>query len=252
MLLAAWLAALVAVVAAFTALGAGPFATPALTDGSAWGEWLATTDPLQAVFALGRLAVLGTAWYLLGVTVLAAVARVLRWGRLLQVADLLAVPWVRRLLQSALGLGLATAALTSVPGPSQGGGMAQAVASVPGSATTTMQLVTAPGAEHAALRFVGADGVERAVLRMAEPGADGEQAEPARWQVRAGDHLWGIAEAVLAEAWARAPSDAQVVPYWQALIERNRDALVDPANPDLIYPGQEFELPEPPPAPAPG
>jgi nucleoid-associated protein YgaU len=41
-----------------------------------------------------------------------------------------------------------------------------------------------------------------------------------------------------------------VAPYWTGLVEANRDVLVDPANPDLIHPGQTFRLPAPPPRPA--
>jgi hypothetical protein len=60
--------------------------------------------------------------------------------------------------------------------------------------------------------------------------------------------MWGKAAAVLTDAWRRPPTDAEVVPYWQALIEANRARLADPANPDLIFAGQSFELPPPPPA----
>ena len=48
----------------------------------------------------------------------------------------------------------------------------------------------------------------------------------------------------------RLATDAEIRPYWLALIERNRSSLVDPANPDLIFPGQVFQLPrlpDPPP-----
>lgn len=61
--------------------------------------------------------------------------------------------------------------------------------------------------------------------------------------VRPGDHLWGIAARTLAARLGRSPSDAEVVPYWQALIEANRDRLVSRDDPDLIVPGQVFHLP---------
>jgi hypothetical protein len=41
----------------------------------------------------------------------------------------------------------------------------------------------------------------------------------------------------------RAASDHDVVSYWHALIDRNRDRLRVPGEPDLIFPGQIFELP---------
>jgi nucleoid-associated protein YgaU len=37
--------------------------------------------------------------------------------------------------------------------------------------------------------------------------------------------------------------DAEVVPYWRAVIEANRDRLADRDNPSLVFPGQEFVLP---------
>ena len=35
----------------------------------------------------------------------------------------------------------------------------------------------------------------------------------------------------------------EVTTYWRALIEANRDRLVDPSNPDLLYPDQVLRLP---------
>jgi nucleoid-associated protein YgaU len=51
-----------------------------------------------------------------------------------------------------------------------------------------------------------------------------------------------VAVQVLAEAGA-ANDDGEVVRYWLRLIEANTDRLADPANPDLIFPGQVFALP---------
>ncbi|MGM0819257.1 MAG: LysM peptidoglycan-binding domain-containing protein, partial [Actinomycetota bacterium] len=79
----------------------------------------------------------------------------------------------------------------------------------------------------------------------APAGASDGGAGPPTWRVEAGDHLWSIAEAVLAEARSGEVADAEVAAYWRALIEANRDALPDPANPDLIRPGLVLELPDP-------
>ncbi len=64
--------------------------------------------------------------------------------------------------------------------------------------------------------------------------------------VAAGDNFWDLAEGELTEAWGRAPTDAEVVPHWQALVEANRDRLAPPGDPDLIYPGQLFVVPDVP------
>lgn len=66
----------------------------------------------------------------------------------------------------------------------------------------------------------------------------------AEYRVQPGDHLWGIAATHLSSAGSDTVTDADVVPYWQQVIEHNRDRLVDPGNPDLIVPGQVLVLPE--------
>jgi hypothetical protein len=62
-----------------------------------------------------------------------------------------------------------------------------------------------------------------------------------------GDSFWSIAAAVLQEAWGRPPTDAEIDPYWLALIAANGGALLHPDVPDLIYAGQVFSVPVPPP-----
>lgn len=59
-------------------------------------------------------------------------------------------------------------------------------------------------------------------------------------------------ETALARAWGRTPSDAEVDPYWRVVVETNRVHLLDPANPDLVRPGQVLLVPAPPPVPRPG
>ena len=79
--------------------------------------------------------------------------------------------------------------------------------------------------------------------------ADQDDVAPATWEVEQGEHFWGVAEATLAESWGRAPTEAEVVPYWQQVVEANRDGLLPPGDPDLIHPGQRFVVPAPPPDP---
>jgi nucleoid-associated protein YgaU len=66
-----------------------------------------------------------------------------------------------------------------------------------------------------------------------------------RWTVRPGECFWTTAESVLTQAWGRAPTDAEIVPYWNRLIEANRASLAHTDNPDLIFPAQVFEIPAP-------
>ncbi len=63
-------------------------------------------------------------------------------------------------------------------------------------------------------------------------------------RVADGEHFWSIASDQVRTRLGRAPEDGEVVRYWLALIETNRDRLADPADPDLIHPGLELLLPE--------
>lgn len=65
-------------------------------------------------------------------------------------------------------------------------------------------------------------------------------------EVVPGDHFWGLAKQQLTDAWGRTPSDAEMTPYWQDVVEHNRDRLLPPEDPDLIYPQQTFTLPATP------
>lgn len=266
--LIAWLSLLVIAIAMLVLMGRGGLGTPSVLEPSAWPAWASGRDPLEVAFAVLRLAGLGVAWYLLGATTIGMVARLLRWTRLVDVADVLTVPWVRRLLQGALGLGLATAAMTSAtmgsmaaPGSAVGGRQldvgAVLAATVafgdPEATTETMPPAPSAAAIEPARSVPPAGGVEAPrpappAVAVAPAPAPAPAPEPTGWwKVQPGEHLWSIAEAILAQAWGRAPSDAELVPYWQQLIAANQSGLVDPGNPDLILPGQMLTVPPSPP-----
>jgi hypothetical protein len=276
--LVGWLAALLVGVAAFHALGDGALAPPPVTDPGSWGTWASTREPLVATVALLRLLVLALAWYLVGVTTVGIVARLTRAARLVRIVDALTLPAVRRLLQGALGVGLATAMVgAAAPVP-------RAVPVATGTLASDLQLVRAetstdaPASRPLPLELLDADrGGEELVLRRIAEDPDGPPSvddgpstteaaetaepvtaetaepvtvdhvtvEPAEHEVVAGESLWAIARDVVAVT-GRTPSDAEVHRYWEALIERNRDRLADADNPDLIFPGQRFELPPTP------
>ena len=64
------------------------------------------------------------------------------------------------------------------------------------------------------------------------------------WNVERGDHFWKISKEALTEAWGRTPTNAEIHPFWIETIELNRDRLLPPKDPNLIYPQQTFLLPE--------
>lgn len=176
--LLAWVAALVAGVALFHALGRGQLAPPPLTDPGAWGPWLEAREPTVAAVAVLRLVVLALAWYLVGTTTVGIVARLLRAARLVRVADALTVPAVRRLLRGALGVGLATAMVGAATAP------------VPKQAPAPTLAVSTPS--HVA------PGDEGPVLRAADEGptlrAAAGEGPTLRAAVDAGPTLRAVAE----------------------------------------------------------
>ncbi|MGH8906641.1 MAG: LysM peptidoglycan-binding domain-containing protein [Egibacteraceae bacterium] len=248
--LMSWLAALAAAIAILILMGRSGLQTPSVLDPAAWPAWASGRHPLDVAFALLRLVGLAGAWYLLGVTTIGMVARLLCWGRLVRVADVLTVPWVRGLLQGALGLGLATAAVTGATIGSSVGDRGAEVAlemQVRGIAVADIEQATDPATMEQQPPPAIAPDVPAVAPDVPDVPAESAPADqPGAYEVQPGDHFWSIAERALADSWGRAPSDDEIVPYWQQLIEINRGDLVDPGNPDLILPGQTFTVPAPP------
>lgn len=276
--LVAWLLTLATSIVLFTAWGSGPLAAPPVTDPAGWGPWAADRDPVVATVAVLRLLVLALAWYLVGVTTIGAVARIARIASLVRVADALSVPVVRRVLQTSLGLGLATAVVaSSAPGPVAVHDGARTAPAAAAAETPTMHPVTGPPGTAPAppgMRPLGPPEPPTSTTPAApratpvdtpgeeEPDTGGDEQETPEqdapgqeavgtpepsgrtWTVHTGDHLWAIAEEHLGDLLGTSPTDQQVTEYWVQLIEANRDRLVDRDNPDLIVPGQVFVLPE--------
>lgn len=267
--LLSWCLALLAGTALFHALGSGLLAAPP-ADPSAWGAWLAERDPLIATAALLRLAAVATSWYLIGVTAVGSLARLLRAARLLRFADALTLPAVRRLLQRSLGVAMAAAMATSVPaaGDAPPGSPPMVLAAVgaedergpQGSASTPDPGTAPPSVTLRGLPVPTLGDPASPATPAAGPGAPATEV-PLPWQlgvgsaaedagtaaathvVTSGESLWRIASAHLQASLARSPLDAEVVPYWRELIEANRDRLPDRDDPDLILPGQELLVP---------
>ena len=63
------------------------------------------------------------------------------------------------------------------------------------------------------------------------------------WVVRPGDHLWSISERTLTAARGAQPALGQLGPYWWQVVTVNRPTLPDPANIDLLFPGDVVTLP---------
>jgi len=253
---AASVLALTAIVWALHRLGHGRLSAPPLLAPDQLQEWADQRDAIVIAFALARVLGLAFAGYLLVVSVLGMTARALRSARLLRWVDLVTLPVARRLLGTVAGLSLSTAtaavavmpAATSRPGPVAAPTVA--MHRLPDGTGVTMRRLPdgGPGGPDT--------GDPRATMRVAdEPPAAAtmriDAPPPETWVVQPGDSLWGAARRTLAATWGREPSDAEVDPYWRAVVDANRARLVDPTNPDLIYPGQELVLPTAPADPDP-
>jgi len=90
------------------------------------------------------------------------------------------------------------------------------------------------------------EGVSRSSLKAdvipVTPASPTSERLATEWEVQPGDHLWSVAEQALGQAGAT-HGDGEVAQYWLRLIEANAGRLADPANPDLIFPGQFLTLP---------
>jgi hypothetical protein len=245
---AAWLAALVAALVLLHSLGSGQLSTPPLLDRSALQDWLDERDAVVAAFALVRLLGLALAWYLLAVTVLGLAARLSRIPGLVRLADLATVPAVRRVLGTIAGVGLTASAASLMAAEMLPHEAPPAIEAVD-LADAPVVLERLPNGSDVILRRVPLVEDGTATMRVEDASVPAAARE---WTVQPGDHLWHVAEATLADAWGRAPSDAEVAPYWTVVVEANRARLVDPGNPDLVHPGLVVTLPEPPPAPPAG
>lgn len=259
--LVAWFAFLAVVVAVLHSTG-GALAPPPVTTPGRVPGWLDGRPPAAAAVAVVRLLALGTGWYLLAATSAALGARLVGWRSLIRATDAVAVPVVRRLVHGAIGVSLAALPGTGVAGPALAD-----PAGPPGAVVTMRRLPGPPGpvpSDPVVPAAGPVPGMRRAApgaatptsgpgtpaeappaVGRAAPGATAGEGGPGRstWLVRPGEHFWGIAERVLAAAWSRPPGDGEVDGYWRALVEANAAVLVDPGNPDLLFPGQVLTLP---------
>jgi hypothetical protein len=233
--------ALVAAAIGLVLLGRGELAGPplsSLTSSQGLRDWFDARPPAVAVFALLSLAALGLAGYLVALVGLTTIARLTSWRSMQRAADAAIPPGVRRVTAALFGVGLVgTAASPLVDGR-------------PGR-TETLVVVDRllPGEPVEVLVPMDADEPDAtdgsATLRRLIPDKPGSEAVPEEWVVQRGDHLWSIAESHLGDVLGRPPTDAEITPYWRVLIDHNRSRLSDADEPDMIFPGQVFELPPP-------
>jgi len=67
--------------------------------------------------------------------------------------------------------------------------------------------------------------------------------------VEDGDHFWSMSEEILTDAWGRKPTTAELTPFWNDMVEANRDGLLAPGDPSMVFAGQTMNVPPIPPSP---
>lgn len=251
---AAWLALLTGVLLALDRLGHGPLAPPPLLHPGLIHGWMVDRDAPTMTFAVLRLVALVLTVYLLLMTVVGTLARCSHVPALVVAADRWTLPALRRLLTVVAGAGLTASVSVSVIAfaPVPAGRRAARVevqegpAAVPRPTLTirrlpdrgSLVLARLPDDDPSATMTVVPDASPREEPATPDP--------PDGWTVRPGDSFWSVAATTLGRSWGRSPTEAEVTAYWDRLVEANRARLADPANPDLVFPGQSFTLPDPP------
>ena len=182
--------------------------------------WLRDVGAVRASFGLARAMALGLAVYMALLAILALVAALSGAAGAARVALRIALPSLRPLVAPIAAITLTVS--TAVPAVAQGRDQPPPV----------MQVVASPDSNPPVMRLVPAPA----------PVAPTVSATATTHTVAPGDTFWSIAEDTI-RAEGHAASDHDVVSYWHALIDLNRDRLRVPGEPDLIFPGQVFELP---------
>ncbi|MDQ6726554.1 MAG: hypothetical protein M3066_10375 [Actinomycetota bacterium] len=240
-----WLSALAGAVAALQASGRGGLAPPPLAHPDQWQPWLSGREPVVAAFALLRLAGMAAVWYLVAATGVGFLLRFSGAVRMVAVADRVTIAPVRRMLAGTVSLGLAASGLVGVIGPAARLPMAFAQSAPPQAATAPPGTVTMhqlSPTDPSPAPPVTSTPPATSNAPKAGPAAD-SSAGP--WTVAPGQCFWSIAEAVLTTHLGRSPTEAEIVPYWERLIDANRSELAHRDNADLIFPGQIFAVPAP-------
>ena len=231
------------------AAGAILFAMPLDAGPSQLGElfvWWEQVGTPQATVSLLRASALLLASWLFFVSLIGAAGAACRSATTARLAWRLTPRSIRRLIAVSVVLSVATPGLanaaesTELPAPILVDlGPAEASASEDADPPELIDLgpvVASPRPWHLDAIQPTSPLPEAAIATFLQsPSAESET-----WQVAPGDHLWSIAEEILAEGGA-SPSESDVEHYWRRLIDANREAIG--LNPDLIHPGILLTLP---------
>ncbi len=208
---------------------------------------VSAVDPIDLVVTGLRVLGLMLGWYLL--IVLAVQFALSAVGLRSRVVDALTPKMVRQ----ALGIGLGLATLT--PAVSLADAAGPPVTMVRVDDTPTPPAQSQPRIDDTSHQADATTSGQRDDRAASAPPAVLIRLEPATtenlptgrsvtaWTVTAGDSFWEIAADTVASRSNAVPTEGEIADYWRALVTRNEHRLIEPGNPDLIIPGQVFDLP---------
>ena len=240
-------------------LGRGALSTPPVESWAQFQRWLGERSTAAAAIAALRATAMVAACYLGAVTALTIAANLASIDHLDRVVRSLVPRSVRPLIGLAVGAGVATAAVSvTVPRDTAPTRIATITLEAPTDATATMYYVTESVPPTSIVTTLAPTTsppttvplpVVTPVITLAPTPAAAPTPAPTTWTIAPGEHLWAVARETLADSWHRAPTDAEVTPYWHQLIETNRSRLIDSNNADYVLAGQTFVLPDVPAVP---
>ncbi len=235
------------------------------------GTWFVSAPMEDVLAAVLRHVAIVLAYWILCTTVVYLVARLRRIPRTMRSIEWVTVPAVRRVVDGALAVSIATASITAPALPAVAYELPPIVVEVdesgrpvppgtPSDGSTSARNDTRP--EEILMRPAGprrigwmptstgpgqdivpVDDIGPSVPFLLDRGAATVTVSGSSAVIVAdGDHLWSISRRHLEQAHDGAVSDDRVATYWRRVIEGNRDRLRS-GDPDLIYPGETVVLP---------
>lgn len=201
-------------------------------------RWLGTTETEAAVAALARLAgLVGVAW-VLGSSLLYAVARMLGWKR--SRLQWLSIGPIRRAVDTLVAGSLVVSTMAPAAALVDPG-------RIPPPTTGTVEFVdpayvpTPAGSSD----FPDSTPIVDPPPASTDPPPVPTQTatpHPTEVTVQSGDSLWILAARHLEAIRGHSPTDDEVGPYWIRMVEANRHRIRS-GDPDLIFPGEVLKLP---------
>jgi len=232
----------------------GPLGDP-LTNSSV-SRIGAVPHPIALALSILRIAAFAACMYGIALTSATLAAILTRRPDLERLATSMAPPRLRRALVGLIGLGVLSSVASAPAGP-QPVTVRTAPARHVTRATSAPDTTMPPAPDTTAPDTTAPDTTTSTTVpplttspttapataagdRTTAP-TDGEL--PNLWVMEPGDHLWRVASVALGRHLGRDALTSEVDSYWRAVIDLNRESLIDPDNPDLVFTGQVIELP---------